>query len=260
MAADADTNNLNAPVPAAKNGGTFREGLEDGLAIGLGYLSVSFSFGILAVSTGLSWWQAVLVSLTNVTSAGQVAGVGIMSASGGLIEMMVAQLVINLRYSLMAISLSQKADKSMNTGKRALLAYGLTDEIFGVAVSKDHEVGSKYFFGLTILPVLGWVLGTLLGAILGGVFPDFLTNAMAVGIYGMFISIVVPKTKKSRRIAVCALIACALSCLFFYVPWLKEHVSSGFATIISAVIAALAGVFFFENDDEASENGKEALS
>lgn len=257
MAADHDINNQDASVPAAKNGGTFREGLRDGLAIGLGYLSVSFSFGILAVSSGLSWWQAVLVSLTNITSAGQVAGVGIMSASGGLIEMMISQIVINLRYSLMAVSLSQRTDRSMNMVTRALLAYGLTDEIFGVAVSKEHEVGSKYFFGLTVLPVAGWVTGTLLGAVLGGIFPEFLTNALAVGIYGMFISIVIPKAKHSRMIMICALIACGLSCLFFYVPWLKLHVTSGFAVIISAVAAALAGVFFFPHGEDAGAPGKE---
>jgi 4-azaleucine resistance transporter AzlC len=253
--ADPEKTNQNASVPAAANGGTFHEGLKDGLPIGLGYLSVSFSFGILAVASGLSWWQACLVSLTNITSAGQVAGVGIMASSGGLIEMMVSQIVINLRYSLMAISLSQKTDKSMSTLKRALLSYGLTDEIFGVAVSKKHDVGSKYFFGLTVLPVIGWVLGTLLGSILGGIFPVFLTNALAVGIYGMFISIVIPKAKHSRMIMVCALIACAISCLLFYVPWLKAHISSGFAIIIAAVIAALVGVFCFPHDDEG---GREA--
>ena len=126
--AENEIDNLKSSDPAASNGGTFREGLRDGLAIGLGYLSVSFSFGILAVASGLSWWQAVLVSATNITSAGQVAGVGIMASSGGLIEMMASQIVINLRYSLMAISLSQKTDKSMSSLKRALLAYGLTDE------------------------------------------------------------------------------------------------------------------------------------
>lgn len=253
MAPESDVKTQDTSVPAAKNGGTFHEGLKDGLAIGLGYLSVSFSFGILAVSSGLSWWQALLVSLTNITSAGQVAGVGIMSASGGLIEMMISQIVINLRYSLMAISLSQKTDRSMNTVKRALLAYGLTDEIFGVAVSKDHEVGSKYFFGLTVLPVTGWVTGTLLGAILGGIFPEFLTNALAVGIYGMFISIVIPKAKHSRMVMVCSIIACTISCLHFYVPWLKSHISSGFAVIIAAVIAALVGVFCFPHDGEGEK-------
>ncbi|MBR5180787.1 MAG: AzlC family ABC transporter permease [Clostridiales bacterium] len=258
MAPESDVKTSETSVPAADNGGTFREGFKDGLAIGLGYLSVSFSFGILAVSSGLSWWQAVLVSLTNITSAGQVAGVGIMSASGGLIEMMISQIVINLRYSLMAISLSQKTDKSMNTASRALLAYGLTDEIFGVAVSKKHDVGSRYFFGLTVLPVIGWVLGTLLGAVLGGIFPEFLTNALAVGIYGMFVSIVIPKAKHSRMIAICALLACALSCLFYYAPFLKAHVSSGFAVIISAVVAALAGVFCFPHEDGSDKSGKEA--
>lgn len=247
--AETEENNLKNADPAASNGGTFREGLKDGLAIGLGYLSVSFSFGIMAVSSGLSWWQAGLVSATNITSAGQVAGVGIMKNCGGLIEMMVSQIVINLRYSLMAISLSQKTDTSMTSLKRALLAYGLTDEIFGVAASKDHEVGSKYFFGLTVLPVIGWVLGTLLGAVLGGIFPEFLTNALAVGIYGMFISIVIPKAKHSRIILICALISCGISCLFYYVPWLKDHVSSGFAIIIAAVIAALVGVFCFPHEE-----------
>jgi 4-azaleucine resistance transporter AzlC len=260
MAPETDVKNSETSVPAANNGGTFHEGFKDGLAIGLGYLSVSFSFGILAVSSGLSWWQAVLVSLTNITSAGQVAGVGIMSASGGLVEMIISQIVINLRYSLMAISLSQKTDSSMNTVKRTLLAYGLTDEIFGVAVSKDHETGSKYFFGLTVLPVIGWVLGTLLGAVLGGIFPEFLTNALAVGIYGMFISIVIPKAKHSRMIMICALIACAISCLFFYVPWLKSHVSTGFAVIIAAVAAALVGVFCFPHDGDTEGNGKEGVS
>lgn len=253
--ADAPEENRNTSVPAASNGGTFREGLRDGLAIGLGYLSVSFSFGILAVASGLSWWQAVLVSTTNITSAGQVAGLGIMASAGGLIEMMVSQIVINLRYSLMAIALSQRTDKSMTTLKRILLSYGLTDEIFGVAVSKKHDVGSGYFFGLTVLPVIGWVTGTLLGAVLGGIFPDFLTNALAVGIYGMFISIVIPKAKRSRMIAICALLACAISSLFFYVPWLKVHVTSGFAIIIAAVVAALAGVFFFPHEENT---GKEA--
>ena len=255
--ADSSDTIKQTSAPAASNGGTFHEGLKDGLPIGLGYLSVSFSFGILAVASGLSWWQAGIVSLTNITSAGQVAGVGIMKASGGLIEMMVSQIIINLRYSLMAISLSQKTDRSMSTLRRILLAYGLTDEIFGVAVSKKHDVGSKYFFGLTVLPVIGWVLGTILGAVLGGIFPEFLTNALAVGIYGMFISIVIPKVKHSREIAVCALIACIISCLFYYVPWLKEHVTSGFAIIIAAVVAALVGVFCFQHEEEPE---KEAVS
>ena len=225
------------------SGYTTGEGIKDGLPIGLGYLSVSFSFGILAVSKGLSWLQAALISLTCITSAGQVAGLGIMTAAGGIIAMILSQIVINLRYSLMGIALSQKADKSMTPLLRILLSYGITDEIFGVAVSKKHEFGARYFFGLTVLPVIGWVAGTVIGAILGRVFPEFLTNALAIGIYGMFVSIVLPKAKHDKVILTGSLMACLLSCLFFFAPVLSQYISQGFAIIIAAVAAALAAVF-----------------
>ena len=225
-------------------GYTLGEGVKDGLPICLGYISVSFTFGILAVSKGLSWLQASIISLTNVTSAGQVAGLGIMTTAGGILAMIISQIVINLRYSLMGIALSQKADKSMTPLLRILLAYGITDEIFGVAVSKKYEFGARYFFGLTILPVIGWVAGTVIGAILGQVFPEFITNALAIGIYGMFVSIVLPKAKHNKVILNVSLLSCLLSSVFFYVPVLSENVTSGFAIIIAAVASALAGVAF----------------
>lgn len=228
---------------------SFREGFNYGLAIGLGYLSVSFSFGIMAVNSGLTWWQAVLISITNVTSAGQVAGVGIMAGGGGLIEMAVAQIVINLRYSLMAISLSQKTDESMTFPARLLDSYVITDEIFGVASSQD-SVGFRFMTGLGVLPVIGWTLGTLLGALLGNVLPPILTNSLSIGIYGMFVAIVLPVCRRSKIIAVISLISVLLSCVFRYVPFLNEHVSSGFAIIICAVTAALAGVFMRQESSE----------
>lgn len=223
-------------------GYTLGEGVKDGLPIGLGYLSVSFTFGILAVSKGLSWLQASIISLTNVTSAGQVAGLNIMVSAGGILAMIISQIIINLRYSLMGIALSQKADKTMTPLLRIILAFAITDEIFGVAVSKKYEFGAKYFFGLTILPIIGWVAGTTIGAILGRVFPDFLTNALAIGIYGMFVSIVLPKAKHDKVILSGALLSCVLSCVLFYTPVLAEHVSGGFAIIIAAVLSALFAV------------------
>ena len=232
-----------ASLKTTDNGYTLGEGVRDGLPIGLGYLSVSFTFGILAVSKGLSWIQAGLISLFNVTSAGQVAGLGIMTTAGGILAMIISQIVINLRYSLMGIALSQKADKSMTPLLRAILAFAITDEIFGVAVSKKNEFGARYFFGLTLLPVAGWVAGTVIGAILGQVSPPFLTNALAIGIYGMFVSIVMPKAKHDKVILASSVLACIVSCIFFYVPVLSKNVSQGFAIIIAAVVSALAGVF-----------------
>lgn len=222
---------------------TFKEGLKDGLPIGLGYFSVSFSFGIMAISNGLSWWQAVLISITNLTSAGQVAGVGIMGAFGGCLEMAITTLIINLRYSLMSISLSQKCDSSMNTLYRILCAFFITDEIFGVSSGKDKPINKIYMFGLAILPFWGWTLGTLFGALCGNILPAIVTDSLAIGIYGMFVAIVLPVAKKSKSIAIVSIISILLSVICFYVPFLHEHISSGFAIIICSVVAALIGVF-----------------
>ncbi|SCW57675.1 Predicted branched-chain amino acid permease (azaleucine resistance) [Ruminococcaceae bacterium YRB3002] len=233
----------------------FRRGFKDGLAIGLGYLSVSFSFGILAVTSGLSWWQAVLVSFTNLTSAGQVAGVGIMAAGGSLIEMAVATFVINLRYALMGVSLSQKTDDSMTTPARMLTGFFITDEIFGVASGADHPVSCRYMLGIGILPVAGWTLGTLLGAVCGNILPAIVTNALSIGIYGMFVAIVIPASRRTRAVAIVSLIAVMLSCIFYYVPVLKNSISSGFAIIICSVVASLAGAIFMPSRENSGGIG-----
>lgn len=234
---------------------TFKNGFKDGIAIGLGYLSVSFSFGILAVSSGLYWWQAVLISIVNLTSAGQVAGVGIMAAAGSAFEMAVSQLVINLRYSLMSISLSQKADKTLNTPARLLTATFITDEIFGVASGKDEAVNRNYMLGLAVLPILGWSGGTLLGALCGNILPAIVTESLAIGIYGMFVAIVVPTSRKDKFVTIAAVIAMALSAMFYYVPLLHEKISSGFAIIICAVCGALVSTFMAPEHEKEEANG-----
>lgn len=240
----------------------FLRGMKDGLAIGLGYLSVSFSFGILAISMGLSWWQAVLVSLLNLTSAGQVAAVGIMggalvpgfSLSGGMIEMAVSTLIINLRYSLMGISLSQKTDETMTTPVRLITGYVITDEVFGVASSQE-SVSRDYMLGVGILPIIGWTSGTLLGALCGSILPEIVTSALTIGLYGMFVAIVLPVARKDKMVAIVSLISMVLSVIFYYVPFLKEHVSSGFAIIICAVASALVGVLKTPSGDREDSNG-----
>ena len=128
----------------------FSRGIKDGIPIGLGYFSVSFSFGILAVANGIEWWQAVLISMTNLTSAGQFAGITVMISAGTYVEMVITQFVINLRYALMSISLSQKVDERFRGVYRALLGFGITDEIFAVAMNHGNKISRKYFLGLKI--------------------------------------------------------------------------------------------------------------
>lgn len=213
-------------------------GLKRGLPIALGYLSVSFGFGISAVAAGLCPWQAVLVSLTNLTSAGQVAGVSVMAALGTVIEMIVAQFIINLRYSLMGIALTQKLSGKFTFLHRLAAASGITDEVFVMAASEKEKLTPSYMYGLMTLPIIGWTLGTALGAYSGSVLPEAVRDALGIAIYAMFVAIIVPPARDSRAIMWAIVIASVLSCIIYYVPWLSAHISSGFAIIICAVAAS----------------------
>ncbi len=230
----------------------FRKGLLNGLPICLGYLSVSFAFGIFAVENGMTPLEALLLSMCCLTSAGQLAAVPLIGALGGLGELALAQLVINLRYSLMSISLGQKLDENIRLRDRFLIAFGNTDEVFAVAGSQRGNVSKWYFYGLICLPWVGWSTGTVLGALAGNILPEAVTTALGVAIYGMFIAIVIPEGKKSRPVAACVLLAIALSCLFYFVPGLNA-IPSGFTIILcacaaSGIMAILAPVKKEEND------------
>jgi len=228
----------------------FKKGLYHGVPIALGYLSVSFGFGIMSVRLGIGVLETVIISLTNLTSAGQAAGVGIIAAGGGLIEMVMTQLVINLRYALMALSLSQKLSHRFNTPLRMLVAFGITDEIFAVSSVQKGKIEPIYMFGLILISAAGWTLGTALGAGAGSILPQAITDAMGLVLFGMFLAIIIPPARESRSVLCAVLIAAALSILFYYV---FTAVSSGFAIIISAVGAALVCAWIFPIPDEEAE-------
>lgn len=221
----------------------FTKGLKAGIPIGLGYLSVSFAFGIMAISLGFQWWQAVLISMTNLTSAGQLAGIGIMINPAQYLDMLLSQLTINVRYSFMSVSLSQKVTPQFSGFKRWILGFFMTDEVFAVALN-EKEVSVKFFSGLTVFPYIGWTLGTLLGSVLGNVLPAIIMNALCLAIYGMFVAIVAPKAKESLSLLLVVGVAITLSCMFYYLPFLSS-VSSGLSVCICAVTAAVFGALLF---------------
>lgn len=220
----------------------FKQGMKDGVPIGLGYLSVSIGIGIAAVGGGLHVLTALLMSMTNLTSAGQAAGISIIAAGGSLIELALVQFVINLRYALMGISLTQRLDNSFTTGKRLFLGAFITDEIYAVASSYE-SISTKYMYGLAIVPYLGWVAGTFIGASAGTVLPPSITLALGMALYGMFIAIVIPAMQKSRQVTITVIIAAVLSTMFRIIP-LFSCISYGFAVIISAVVSASITAYF----------------
>lgn len=222
----------------------FKTGLKDGIPIGLGYLSVSFTFGIMAASYGIPFGYTLLISMTNLTSAGQLAGIGIIHAGGGYAEMALTQLIINLRYALMSLSLSQKLDQKFNLFHRLAVSFGITDEIFAVAAAKDGDVSPKYMYGLITIPYIGWAAGTALGSLAGSLLPEILRNALGIALYGMFVAIVVPPAKKRPKLLAVIAIAVGLSCLIRYLPALS-FISDGFSIIICTIVAATVGAILF---------------
>ena len=234
--------------PAAGPEKEYAVGLRDGIAIGLGYLSVSFAFGVAAARAGVPLWAAVVISMTNLTSAGQLAGLSVIAACGSFVELILTQLVINLRYALMSLSLSQKLDPSVTDGQRMLIAFGNTDEIFGVSSGRDRPVTARYFAGLLTLPWICWTLGTLLGAAANRVLPASVLEALGIAIYGMLIAVVLPAARRDRAVAMVVIVAVVLSCAFTWVPGLNA-VSSGFAVIICGVAASVLGAVVWPVED-----------
>lgn len=215
----------------------FRKGIRDGIPICLGYFAVSFAFGIQAADLPLTPLEAGILSLTNVTSAGQFAGLSVIASAGSYLEMALVQLVINLRYLLMSTALSQKLDKSVGLGPRCLIAYGVTDEIFGVSVTVPGKLSPFYSYGLILISVLGWTGGTVLGAAAGAILPDRIISALGIALYGMFLAIILPPAKENRRLLGVILAAAGLSALLYALP-LGDFSGSGLAIILVTVLVA----------------------
>lgn len=224
---------------------TFQKGLKDGIPICLGYLSVSFTFGMMATEGGLPVWIAVLISITNLTSAGQFAGTALILSGGMYIEIAITTFIINIRYMLMSLSLSQKVEDQMTVPQRLGLSFGVTDEIFAVAMQQKGFINAKYLLGLIVTPYFGWAIGTFLGAAATSFLPLAVRSALGIAIYGMFLAIIVPPSTKSRPILLTVLIAAILSCILHYVQQFYHNLSSGWIIIICAVIASAIGAWKF---------------
>lgn len=231
------------------NSREYRTGVHQGLPVGLGYFSVSFGFGAMAAAKGIHALDATLISITNVTSAGQFAGLTLIVAAATLWELVLTQLIINSRYALMSLALSQRMGEHIGFWPRLLIAFTNTDEIFALAMARKEPLTVPFLLGLGLLPVIGWTGGTLFGALAGSVLPGDIRAALGVMLYGMFIAIVVPPAKKEMQILVSVVLALLCSCLFAWVKPLQA-VSDGIAIVICTVAAAAACAVLFPIRDE----------
>lgn len=224
------------------------DSLRDSLPVGVGYFAVSFGFGISAVAIGLRVLEATLISVTNLTSAGQFAALSVIAASAPLINMIITQLVINSRYALMSLALSQRLGAEFGILLRLVIAFYNTDEIFAIAMGRDKPLTKAYMLSLGILPVTGWTVGTFLGAFAGTILPASVNAALGVALYGMFVAIVVPNLKREKSMVLAALLAAGISCLFTFASAFSG-LSGGIAVVIATVAAAGICAFIFPEED-----------
>ena len=230
----------------------FLDGIRDGIPICLGYFSVSMAFGLTAVMSGVPIWAAVVISLTNLTSAGQFAGMNLIAANGALVEIGLTTLIINIRYFLMSISVSQKVEQKMSMKKRLAVAFGITDEIFAVSMQRDHALTSAYMAGLILTPVLGWTGGTFVGAAATSLMPPVLSNAFGIALYGMFVAIIVPPAKEQKNVLFAVVLAIVASVACKYLPVIK-NLSSGWTIILITIVVCVIAAWLFpveESEDE----------
>ncbi len=231
----------------------FLAGMRAGMPVCVGYFSVSFGFGAMAIAQSLTLWQAILISASNLTSAGQFAGLTVIATGATIIEMILTQLVINSRYALMSLALGQRLGSKAGTGRRLIAAFFNTDEIFALGMSRGQQLTTAFFIGAGVVAALGWTAGTAMGAVAGSLLPESIRMALGVMLYGMFIAIVVPQAKEQTPILVSVVLALVFSGMFTWIPWLNQ-ISDGLAIVLCTVAAAsLCAVLFPAKEEEAAQ-------
>ncbi len=234
----------------------FIQGIKDGFPICLGYFSVSMAFGITVILSGLPIWSAIVISLTNLTSAGQFAGANILIEKGTYIELIITTLIINIRYFLMSLSVSQKIQSNITLKERLAISFGITDEIFAVSMQRKTDLSTPYMTGLILTPLLGWTMGTTVGAMATSFMPQILSSAMGIALYGMFIAIIIPPAREKKSIMFTVILAIIASLLFNYLPPLS-NLSDGWSIIITAIcVSAIAATLFPINTENFEEAEK----
>jgi len=227
-------------------------GMKAGIPISLGYFAVSITIGIAAKNAGLNAFQATLTSFLINASAGEYIGFTLIAAGSSYFEVFLMEAIANARYLLMSAALSQKLKSGTGTVQRMLLGYCITDENFGVSIALDERLDPFYTYGVATVAIPGWSLGTLFGALLGNILPISLLSALGVSLYGMFISVFIPESKKNKIVAALVVISFALSYAAFKIP-IFSGISDGVKIIVLTVVISLAAALIFPVKEDKND-------
>lgn len=236
---------------AGDSPGEFSHGLSDSVPIALGYFSVSIAFGLHCAVVGVPAWLAGLISATNMSSSGQFGGLAVLAAAGSFVQLALTVALVNLRYVLMSVALSQLLEPGVTIPQRLLVSLAVTDEIFALAMQRPR-VGFGYYGGLMVLPILGWTGGTLVGVLAGEVLPASVQAAASVLLYAMFVAIVVPPASKARPVAGVVALAALVSVGLALAP-VTAALQPGWRIILATVVASAVGAWRWPVHDDAPD-------
>ncbi len=229
--------------------------MKAGVPIAIGYFAVAIALGISAKKAGLSPLEASITSLLINASAGEYAGFSLIAAGATYLEVIFMEAVANARYLLMSTALSQRLEPNTGLGKRLLLGFTVTDEIFGVSVGLDGHVSPFFTYGAFVVATCGWTCGTLFGAVLGEILPASVVTALGVGLFGMFISVFIPEAKKNRTVASLVVISFILSFAFAKLPYVSA-IPEGVRVILLTLMISVGAALLFPVKREKEADGE----
>lgn len=235
----------------------FKKGIQHGIPIALGYFAVAFTLGIAARNAGINAWQSFVISATNLSSTGEYVGFTGIAEKATYLEMVLMILIANARYLLLSCSLSQKFSSDMKSIHRFLIGCFVTDEIFGISISVPEKLNPFYTYGAAAVAVPGWSIGTCLGVIMGNILPANIVSALSVGLFGMFIAIIIPPAKKDKIVAGLVVISMIIS--YIATRWSAlAQISSGTKVIVITLVISTLAAIIFPKEAEKEKGGNVA--
>ncbi len=212
----------------------FRLGLQDGVSIAIGYAPIALTYGLLAKTAGLTLVETVLMSLIVFAGASQYMALSMFALGTGSLEVILTTFIVNIRHFLMSASLNEKVEKEA-TWKKAVYAFGITDETFSVAATKAGTVSTGYLFGIIFLAYSSWVVFSGIGYGIGASLPKILQDSMTIALYAMFIGLLVPSMRKSVKVVYLALLAAVFNSAFVY--W--NVMGKGWAIVVATLLSSI---------------------
>jgi 4-azaleucine resistance transporter AzlC len=219
---------------AVKEATEFKKGIQSGISIAIGYMPIALTFGLIAKTTGLTLTETVMMSLLVFAGAAQYISLSLLAQGIGVFEIVLTTFIVNIRHFLMSASLNEKAEDDTVPARMAY-SFGITDETFSVAATRECSVNAGYMFGLNLTAYSSWVVFSGLGFLIGAGLPQTLQESMSVALYAMFVGLLVPSMKSNVKVVFLAVLAACFNSIFT----LAELMSTGWAIVLATLLSAI---------------------